>query len=123
MKKIWEQKHDTSLSDRLHSELSGQHEKLIIHLLGHGRGDGPRDEALAIRKSEEIHRQIKEGKTMLGGLSDKAEREIGRILASISPDQINDVKAAFDRNHGKDGSLKSVLAKRLSGGNLLSPLN
>ena len=116
MKTIWEQKNDSPLADRLRSELSGEHENLMIYLLLNGRGNGPRDESFSSHKADDIHRAIKNGKTMMGGLSSKAERQVAELLAQVGPEQINDVKVAWERQYGKDGSLMSVLAKRLSGG-------
>ena len=76
MKTIWEHKHDSPLVDRLRSELSGEHERLMLYLLQHGRGEGGRDESFSAHKAEDLHRCIKHGKTMLGGLSGKAEKEV-----------------------------------------------
>ena len=76
MKTIWEQKNDSPLSDRLRSELSGEHEGLILYLLQHGRGQGVRDEAFSQQKAAELQSAIKAGKGMMGGLSSKAQKQV-----------------------------------------------
>jgi hypothetical protein len=116
MKAIWELKNDSPLADRLRSELSGEHQNLILYLLLNGRASGARSESFSSHKADDIHRAIKNGKTMMGGLSSKAERQVAELLTQVGPDQIDDLKSAWERQYGKDGSLKSVLAKRLGGG-------
>lgn len=117
MQTIWEGNHDSSLADRLRSELSGGHESLILHLLKSGRGDGEKDEGFCSGVADELHRVMKNGKTMMGGLSSKAEREVGELLCQVPPPLLPDLKRAWEGGHGKkDGSLRSVLEKRLSGG-------
>jgi hypothetical protein len=41
---------------------------------------------------------------------------VGELLAQVGPEQIEDVKSAWEQSYGQDGSLKSVLQKRLGGG-------
>ena len=117
MKSIWEAKADAPLADRLRSELSGEHENLMLYLLMNGRSNAPRDQTFSINKAGDIYRAMKNGKTMMGGLSSKAEKLVAELLCQTSPNQIEDLKTAWDQQHGaKEGSLKSMLAKRLSGG-------
>jgi annexin A13 len=74
MKEAYEATYDKSLSDKLRSELSGEHEALIMKLLLHGRGNGSADLSPA-DLAEKIHRIIEEGSGMFG-LSDKSQRAV-----------------------------------------------
>jgi annexin A13 len=76
MKEIYERSYDKSLSDKLRSELGGEHEALIMTLLLRGRGDGPVDAELANDQAERIHRAVEEGSGMFGGLSDSCQRNV-----------------------------------------------
>lgn len=124
MKKIWEQKNDSPLADRLRSELSGSHEDLMIYLLLNGRSAAARDESLSSHKADDIHRAVKNGKTMMGGLSSKAEMQVAQLIAQTGPEQLRDLHSEWDKKYGaKEGSLRSMLAKRLSGGEFNHPLS
>ncbi len=83
---------DKPLSDKLRSELSGEHEALIMSLLLRGRGDGPVDLYLANQQAERIHDIIENGGGMMGGLKDSAQRELGTILYEASPAQGQAIK-------------------------------
>jgi annexin A13 len=80
MKEIYERTFDKSLSDKLRSELGGEHEALILTLLLRGRGVGPVDLDLANDQAERIHREVEEGSGMFGGLSDSCQRSVSRLL-------------------------------------------
>jgi hypothetical protein len=121
MKKIWEQKNDSPLADRLRSELSGQHENLMIYLLLNGRSSAARDESFSSHKAEDIYRAVKNGKTMMGGLSSKAEIQVAELIAQTGPEQLADLHSAWEQKYSsKEGSLRNMLIKRLSGGELFS---
>jgi annexin A13 len=81
MKEFYEAAYDSSLSDKLRSELGGEHEALILKLVLHGRGNGPVDLELAARQAEQIHRTIEEGSGMFGGLSDSSQRTVSPTTA------------------------------------------
>lgn len=80
LKNIYEKIHDKPLSDKLRSELSGEHEALIMFLLLRGRGDNPPNLELADDQAERLHRAIDEGSGMLGGLDDSAQRTVREIF-------------------------------------------
>ena len=76
MKQFYEKSNDSSLSDKLRSELSGEHEALIMNLLLRGRGDSPIDINLANDQAERIHNTIERGGGMFGGLDDTSQRSV-----------------------------------------------
>ena len=80
MKAVYEKKFDAKLVDRLRSELSGQHEVLILHLLLNGRDAAPADAAAAAQAAQRIHQYIVDGRSFLGGIKDAAKKNVGVIL-------------------------------------------
>ncbi len=76
MRTAFEQRGDKSLTDRLRSELSGEHEKLILKLLLSGRGAQPADAARARAQAEELSQIIKKGTGMMGGLKEAAAIQV-----------------------------------------------
>ncbi len=92
MKTSFEGRSDKSLADRLRSELSGEHEKLIIHLLTRGRGEGPANQAQAEAQAKDLQQVIKNGSGMIGGLKEAACIKVFEILCGASPDQCIAIK-------------------------------
>lgn len=115
MRATFESAGDNNLADRLRSELGGEHEKLILFLLQNGRPDAPAHEGEADGQAEEIHQKIKKGSSMMGGLSNAAEEDISKYLASLSAQQMAVVKDAWDRKFGSEGSLEKVVVKKFGG--------
>ena len=91
LKRAYEGFTDSSLVDRLKSELSGEHEVLILKILENGRGEGAVDSVMAGDIAKQLQTIIKEGSGMLGGLSNKAERKIIDILVAQSPAQCREI--------------------------------
>lgn len=89
VRQAYERHYDSNLVDRLKSELSGEHEKLIIRLLTSGRGVANVNVA---QVASELSETIKKGSSMMGGLSDKAEQRIIELLVSVPPSQTQDLK-------------------------------
>ena len=92
MRRAYERFTDSNLVDRLKGELSGEHELLILAIVNKGRGEGPADPAAAVETAKLLHKTIKSGSSMLGGLSNKAERQIIDILVAQSPEQCTEIK-------------------------------
>lgn len=80
MKTFYEKTYDKSLSDKIRSELSGEHEALILTLLLRGRGDSPLDLNLANDQAERIRNLIQNGSGMFGGLDDRTQREVNIFI-------------------------------------------
>jgi hypothetical protein len=89
MRQAYERHYDSNLVDRLKSELSGEHEKLILRILTSGRGVAPVNVA---QVAAELSETIKKGSSMMGGLSDKAEQKVIELLVSVPPSQTQDLK-------------------------------
>lgn len=115
LRKVFEQMTDSNLGDRLRSELGGEHEKLIIHLLQNGRPESPVDEALAEEQAKTLQQMIKSGGTMMGGLSNAAEESVSKYIASISPDQIQVVKTKWEKLFPSSDSLPKTIEKKFGG--------
>jgi hypothetical protein len=78
MKAFYEKSHPP-LSDKLRSELSGEHEALILNLLLRGRGNGPVNVPQAEQTATQLKEVIKKGSGMMGGLKDSAQRTVSDI--------------------------------------------
>jgi hypothetical protein len=106
---------DFQLTDRLRKELSGNHEKLILHLLTSNRVlNTPADHARAAQQAEEINRIIKKGGGFISGLKDEAEWAVAEILAGCSVPQCDAIEAAWDKaRYGS--SLAKTIADKMSG--------
>jgi annexin A13 len=74
-KAMYEQRKDSSLSDRLRSELKGEHEAVILNLLLNGRGNETADANIAAQQAEEIYDAIENGSGLMG-LKDSAQRKV-----------------------------------------------
>jgi hypothetical protein len=92
LREAFERAYDGNLVDRIRSELSGEHEKLIVDLIVKGRKEAPVDAAEAATQAEELFQTIKNGSSMMGGLSDKAERRIIDIIRTASAAQCQAIK-------------------------------
>lgn len=97
MRQAYERSNDSSLLDRLKSELSGQHEELILLLLQRGRGEGPADPASAHATAKQIFDIIKSGSSMMGGLSNKAESQLIDILVQQSHAQCIEIAVSLSK--------------------------
>ena len=115
MKAAFENKADSGLVDRLRSELSGNHETLILNLLVTGRGDGPVDQTKAAAQADDLFNTIKNGGGMLSGLKDSAEKRVIEIIQQASPAQCQAIKAAYERNHPGQKSLDAMIDSKCSG--------
>lgn len=73
--KLYEHRKDSSLSDRLRSELRGEHETVITNLLLNGRGNGAADVNVASQQADAIHDAIENGSGLMG-LKDSAQRTV-----------------------------------------------
>lgn len=92
MRVAYEMKSDRPLGDRLRSELSGEHESVVLRLLMNGRSDAPANEAKARETANLLSTTIREGKSMMGGLSSSAESKIGQIITDNSWMQCQAIK-------------------------------
>ena len=93
MKRVYEAAGDSSLGDRLRSELKGIHETLILQLLLKGRDENiVADEAKARGQAQELSNVIKQGGTMMGGLNSAAENRVVEIIRQASSVQCQAIK-------------------------------
>jgi hypothetical protein len=92
MRQAFEQKSDRPLADRLRSELSGDHETLIIKLLTHGRDESMVNEVRAREQANELSSAIQKGKTMLGGLNSATEAKVIQMISDASWMQCQAIK-------------------------------
>jgi hypothetical protein len=115
LRQAFEREFDRSLSDNLRSELGGEHEKLILYLLQHGRPDAPVNDQMAVVQAQELQKKFKAGSTMMGGLKDSAEEEISKYLASMSSAQCQAVSRAWDKLFPKEDSLEKTIVKKFGG--------
>lgn len=96
MQQSFESSSDSRLGDRLRSELSGEHKRLILKLLLAGRDENPTpDPTKARAQADELYNAIKMGKTMLGGLSSECESKITDMLTDSSPAQCRAIKVGI----------------------------
>lgn len=114
-KAYYEQTFNESLSDKLRSELSGEHEILIMNLLLKGRGDRPLDLQLAKEQAEKIYNIIENGGGMMGGLKDNAQRELSTILYEASSAQCLAIKRAWETKYIHEDSLEKTFKSKLTG--------
>jgi hypothetical protein len=93
MQQSFESSADSRLGDRLRSELSGEHKRLILKLLLAGRDENPiADPVRARAQADELYNAIRMGKTMLGGLSSETESKLTDMLTDSSPVQCRAIK-------------------------------
>jgi hypothetical protein len=105
-----------NLSDRLRSELSGEHEKLILQLLnGSGRGNGVPSDEHATNCANRIQSIIKNGTGMMGGLKADAQKELVDVIISCSPSQCKLLCRMWEKIFPSEGSLEKCIKKHFSG--------
>lgn len=97
MQRVYENMNGKKLADVIRSELSGEHEKLILYLLKNGRPQDPGDASKAEEQKKTLKDMIKNGGSMLGGLKDKAEEEISKYIAAMSAKQCGEVKKVYGK--------------------------
>ncbi|KAJ1451575.1 hypothetical protein M885DRAFT_529486 [Pelagophyceae sp. CCMP2097] len=102
----WEARHDSSLVDRLASELHGANEQLCLALLKGDRDEaGEADEAAAADQADALHVAAR------GSGTDEAT--FINILATASPQQNIAIKTAYENKY--DASLASLIESEMSG--------
>lgn len=115
MRRAFEAMTDRNLSTNLRNELGGEHEKLILFLLENGRNEEPANPVAAVDQAKELFKMFKDGKTMMGGLSDKYEELISKYLAARSPAQCEEISRAWDKLYPSEDSLQKTIVKRFGG--------
>jgi hypothetical protein len=115
MKAAYEKKTDKSLSDRLRSELSGEHQTLILKLLLAGRSEAAADETRARQQSEILYNLVVNGKTLFGALSDNSVKQFINILLESSPQQCYCIRRQYEALHPTKPSLEKTIDKMVSG--------
>jgi len=115
MKIAYEKKTDKSLSDRLRSELSGDHQNLILKLLLGGRSEAMADENKARQQADTLYNLTVNGKTLFGALSDNSIKQFTNILLESSPQQCYCIRRQFEALHPTKPSLEKCIDKMVSG--------
>ena len=115
MKEAYEKKTDKSLGDRLRSELSGEHQTLILKLLLAGRSEGLADDNKARQQADSLYNLTINGKTLFGSLSDNSIKQVIAILIESSPQQCYCIRRQYEAMHPSKPSLEKTLDKMVSG--------
>ncbi|CAM9731598.1 unnamed protein product, partial [Choristocarpus tenellus] len=101
-------KFNTSLMDRLKSELSGSFEDCVMALINGGRDESEEaDEYLAVKQAQELHN---------AGIGKRLGTDKGtfiRILTTASRAQIQAIRTKYEQNHGM--SLEKAVKKECRG--------
>jgi hypothetical protein len=115
MKLAYEKKTDKSLGDRLRSELSGEHQTLILKLLLGGRSEGAADDNKARMQADSLYNLTLNGKTLFGALSDNSIKQVISILVESSPQQCYCIRRQYEAMHPSKPSLEKTIDKMVSG--------
>ena len=115
MKVAYEKKTDKSLSDRLRSELSGDHQTLILKLLLAGRSEAAADEKKARQQADTLYNLTINGKTLFGSFSDNSIKQVIGILVDSSPQQCYCIRTQYEAMHPNKPSLEKTIEKMVSG--------
>ncbi|CAM9383090.1 unnamed protein product [Chrysoparadoxa australica] len=108
IKRHWDAKNDSSILDRLRSELRGDHEDLMVHLFMGKRPESEEtDAALAEEQAEAIY------KAGVGKMFGTDEKAFIKLIAGTSRAQMALVKDAYEAAQGM--SLKRAIKKEVSG--------
>lgn len=115
MKVAYETKNDKSLSDRLRSELSGEHQNLILKLLLAGRSEAAADEQKARLQADTLYNLTVNGKTLFGALSDHSIKQFIAVLVESSPQQCYCIRRQYEAMHPSKPSLEKTIDKMVTG--------
>ena len=94
MKKVFEST-TSNMNDRVRSEISGSHKRLIEYLLVNGRSEAPVHHQVTTTLARELHSVITQNSTMLGGISSKGEERVIEIFTSISRSQLQAISVSM----------------------------
>ena len=106
IKQRYEEKYDQPLIDRINSEVSGDYESFLQHILRCERQEGqPPDDALAAQQAEQLMEAAKGWGTN--------ESVFIEVLGNASIEQTDLIEAAYEQNYSK--SLKKMIEDEMGG--------